>query len=151
MSLLGPSVFLSSGDVCVGELLELHQGCQGPFRVSEGRWDFSRKATAEKGLISPGGEILLIFLKLGQAPLELQRAVHRLTRVASGRPVSMLVVRGLSGFLSSRSRVLRPHLESRPEPEVSSPVLTWILGFLWSLERGVRPLLEWRHVCPLSS
>ena len=27
----GPSVFLSSGDGYVGELLELHQGCQGPF------------------------------------------------------------------------------------------------------------------------
>ena len=33
----------------------------------------------------------------------------------------------------------------RPEPEVSSPVLTWILRFLWSLHRGVRPRLEWRH------
>ena len=61
------------------------------------------------------------------------------------RPVSMRVTRGLSGFLSSRCRVLSPRLELRPEPEFSSPALTCILGFLWSLHRGVRPRLEWRH------
>ena len=36
---------------------------------------------------------------------------------------------GLSGFLSRRSRGLRPCVESVPEPEDSSPVLTWILGY----------------------
>ena len=36
---------------------------------------------------------------------------------------------GLSGFLSRRSRGLRPCVESVPEPEHSSPVLTWILGY----------------------
>ncbi|KAI4564020.1 hypothetical protein MJT46_009818 [Ovis ammon polii x Ovis aries] len=35
---------------------------------------------------------------------------------------------GLSGFLSRRCRGLRPCVESGPEPEDSSPVLTWILG-----------------------
>ena len=34
----------------------------------------------------------------------------------------------LSGFLSRRCRGLRSCLESVPEPEDSSPVLTWILG-----------------------
>ena len=34
---------------------------------------------------------------------------------------------GLSGFLSRRCRGLRPCVESGPEPEDSSPVLTWIL------------------------
>ena len=67
------------------------------------------------------------------------------------RPVSMPVVRVLSGSLSSQCRILRPRLESRLEPEVSSPVLTWILGFFWSLRRGVRTSLEWRHARPLSS
>ena len=43
-------------------------------------------------------------------------------------PVPMRVARGLSGFLSRRSRGLRPCVDSVPEPEVSSPVLTWILG-----------------------
>ena len=52
---------------------------------------------------------------------------------------------GLSGFLSRRCRVLRPCVESVPVPEDSSPVLTWILGYFWSLARGVRPRFEWGH------
>ena len=52
---------------------------------------------------------------------------------------------GLSGFLSRRCQGLRPCVESVPEPEDSSPVLTWIMGYFWSLPRGVRPRLEWGH------
>ena len=37
------------------------------------------------------------------------------------------------------------------EPEDSSPVLTWILGYFWSLPRGVSPRLEWGHARALSS
>ena len=58
---------------------------------------------------------------------------------------------GLSGFLSLRYRGLRPCVESVPEPEDSSPVLTWILGYIWSLPRGVSPRLEWGHARALSS
>ena len=67
---------------------------------------------------------------------------------------------GLSGFLSRRCWGLRPCVESVPEPEDfspvpepedSSPVLTWILGYFWSLPRGVRPRLEWGHAHALSS
>ena len=58
---------------------------------------------------------------------------------------------GLSGFLSLRCRGLRPSVESVPEPEDSSPVLTWILGYFWSLPRGVSPRLEWRHARAVSS
>ena len=58
---------------------------------------------------------------------------------------------GLSGFPSRRSRGLRPCVESVPEPELSSPVLTWILGYFWSLPMGVSPRLEWRHARALSS
>ena len=32
----GLSCFLSSGDGCVGELLELQQGCEGPIGSSRG-------------------------------------------------------------------------------------------------------------------
>ena len=56
----------------------------------------------------------------------------------------------LSGFLSRRCRGLRPCVESVPEPEYSSPVLTWILGYFWSLPRGVSPRLEWGHARALS-
>ena len=67
---------------------------------------------------------------------------------------------GLTGFLSYRCQGLRPCVESVPEPEDSSPVpepedsspvLTWILGFFWSLPRGVSPRLPWGHARVLSS
>ena len=57
---------------------------------------------------------------------------------------------GLSGFLSRRCRGLRPCVEWMPEPEHSSPVLTWILGYFWSLLSGVSPRLEWGHARALS-
>ena len=58
---------------------------------------------------------------------------------------------GLSGFLSRRCRVLRSCVELVPEPEDSSPVLTWILGYFWSLPRGVSPHLECGHASALTS
>ena len=69
-------------------------------------------------------------LKKGQSPFEL--------------------LGGLSGLLSVRCWGLRPCVESVPEPEDSSPVQTWILGYFWSLPRGVSPL-EWGHARALSS
>ena len=42
---------------------------------------------------------------------------------------------GLSGFLSRRCRGLRPCVESVPEPEDSSPVLTWF-GVLLESPQG---------------
>ena len=64
-------------------------------------------------------------------------------------PCELLV--GLSGFLSCRCQGLRSCMESVPEPEHSSPVQTWILGYFWSLPRGVSPRLEWGHARALSS
>ena len=58
---------------------------------------------------------------------------------------------GLSGFLSRRCWGLRPCVESVPEPEDSSPVVTWIFGYFWSLPRGVSLRLEWGHARALSS
>ena len=58
---------------------------------------------------------------------------------------------GLSGFLSRRCRGLRPCVESGPEPEISSPGLTCILGYFWSLPRGVSPRLNCGHALALSS
>ena len=58
---------------------------------------------------------------------------------------------GLSGFLSHRCRGLRPCVESLSEPEDCYPVLTWILGYFWSLPRGVSPRLESGHARVLSS
>ena len=103
------------------------------------------------GLISPGGEKLLDFLELRQVLLTYDGTSG--TRSAGLRkgqsPCELL--RGLSGFLSRRCCGLRPCMESVPEPEESSTVLTWILGYFWSLPRTVSPLLEWGHARALSS
>ena len=90
--------------------------------TSCGRW--SRRTTGTSGTRSGG-------LRKGQCPCEL--------------------LGGLSGFLSRRCLGLRPCVESVPEPENSSAVLTWILGYYWSLPRGVSPRLEWGHARALSS
>ena len=64
-------------------------------------------------------------------------------------PCELLI--GLSGFLSRRCRGLRPCVESVPEAEESSPVLTWILGYFLSLPRAVSPRYEWGHARAISS
>ena len=58
---------------------------------------------------------------------------------------------GLSAFPSCPCWGIRPCVESVLEPEHSSPVLTWILGYYWSLPRGVSPRLEWGHARAFSS
>ena len=83
----------------------------------------------------------------------------RLTTGTSGTPSGGLrkvqspceLLGGLSGFLSRRCRGLRPCVESVREPEDSSPVLIWILGYFWSLPRGVSPRLELGHARAFSS
>ena len=87
-----------------------------------GRW--SRLTTGTTGTPSGG-------LRKGQSPFELLGI--------------------LSGFLSRRCRGLSPCVESVPETEDSSPVQTWILGYFWSLPRGVSPRLEWGRARALSS
>ena len=42
-------------------------------------------------------------------------------------------------------------MESLPEREDSSPLLTWILEYFWGLPRGVSPRLEWGQARALSS
>jgi len=61
------------------------------------------------------------------------------------------LVTGLSRYLSLGCWSLRPCVESGPEPEDSSPVLTWILGYFWSLPREVSFRFEWGHARSLSS
>ena len=83
----------------------------------------------------------------------------RLTTGTTGTPSGGLrkgqspceLLGSLSGFLSRRCRIRRPCLESVTEPEDSSPVLTWILGYFWSPPRGVSPRPEWGHARALYS
>ena len=103
------------------------------------------------GLISPGGENLLDFLEVGQVLSTYDGDLRDPLWWPQERPVPMRVARWLSGFLSRRCRGLRPCVESVLEPEVSSPGMTWILGYIWGLPRGVSPRLEWGHARALSS
>ena len=85
------------------------------------------------GLISPGGENLLYFLELRQVLLTYDRDLRDPLWWPQERPVPLRVARGslggLSGFLSRRYRGLRSCVESVLEPEDSTPVLTWNLGY----------------------
>ena len=58
---------------------------------------------------------------------------------------------GLSGFVCHLYQGQRPCVGSGSEPEDSSPVLTWILGYYWSLPRGVSLRLEWGNARAPSS
>ena len=103
------------------------------------------------GLISPGGENLLDFPELRQV-LSTYDGDHRDPLWwPQERPVPMELLGGLSGYLSSRCCGLRPCVESVLEPQDSSPVPTWILGYFWRLSRGVIPRLEWGHARALAS
>ena len=103
------------------------------------------------GLFSPGGQNLLDFLELRQLLSTYDGALRtRSGGLRKGQSPCELLA-GLSGNLSLRCRCLRPCVESGPEPEDSSPVLTGILGYFWSLPRGVSPRLEWGHTRELSS
>ena len=85
------------------------------------------------GLNSPGGENFLDFLELRQVLSTYNGDLRDpFFGLRNGQTPCELLV-GLSGFLSLRCRGLRPCVESVREPEDSSPVLTWILGYFWSL------------------
>ena len=103
----------------------------------------------EMGLISPGGENLLDFLELRQVLSTYDGDLRDPLWWPQERPVPMRVargrLRGLSGFLSRRCWSLIPGVESVLEPADSSPVLTCILGYFWSLPRGVSARLERVH------
>ena len=103
------------------------------------------------GLISPGGENLLDFLELWQVLSTYDRDLRDLLWWPQERPVPMRIARGPLGILSRRCRGVRSCVDLVPEPEDSSPELTWILGYFWSLPRGLSPRLEWRHARALSS
>ena len=101
------------------------------------------------GLISPGGENLLDFLELRLVLSTYDGDLRNSGGLRKGQSPCELLG-GLSGFLSRRCRGLRSCVESVPEPD-SSPGLTWILGYFWSLASGVSPRLEWGHARALSS
>ena len=103
------------------------------------------------GLISPNGGTSWIFSSCSRC----SRLMSGTSGTCSGGlrkgQSSCELLGGLSAFPSRQCRGVRPCVESVLEPDHSSPVLTWILGYFWSLPRGVSPRLEWRHARALSS
>ena len=95
------------------------------------------------GLISPAGENLLDFLELRQVLLAYDGHLRDPVWWPQKGQSPCELLGGLSGFFSLRCRGLRSCVESVLEPEDSSPVLTWILRYFWSLPRGVSLRLEW--------
>ena len=135
----------------LGNFLSCSKGVKDPLEFPEIRCDKPRVASGEMGLISPGGENLLDFLELRQVLSTYDRDLRDPLWWPQERPVPMRVVRGPLGIFSRRCRGLRPCVESVPEPEDSTPVLTWILGYFWSFLNGVGRHLEWEHARALSS
>ena len=122
-----------------------------PFEFPEFRCDEPPDTSEEMGLIPPGAENLLDFLELRQVLSTYDWDLRDPLWWPQDRSVPMRVARVLSGFLSRRFQGLRSCVEPVPEPEDSSPVLTWILGYFWSLPRGVSPRHKWGHARALSS
>ena len=102
----------------LGNFLSCSKGVKDPVEVQERRCDFTRDDTAKKGLISPGGENLLVFLELWQLPLELRWEPQGSACVASGKASLHASGEGPLGIPSIRCQVISPHLELRPEPEL---------------------------------
>ena len=119
--------------------------------VPDVRCDLPGDASADMGLISPGGENLLDFLELRQVLSTYDGDLRDPLWWPQERPVPSELLGVISGFISRRCRGLRSCVESLSEPEDSSPVLIWIFGYFWSLPRGVSPRLEWRLALGLSS
>ena len=90
------------------------------------------------GLISPGWENLLDFLELRQVLSTYDGDLRDPLWWPQERTVPSELVGGISGFLSCRCRGLTPCVESVPEPEDSSPVLTLILGYFSIKEASVK-------------
>ena len=157
----GTSLF-SSGDGYVRELLELHQGCQGPFEAQERRWDFSRDATLKRASSRIEGRISLFFLSCGRKlgiPLELHWGPLGPALVYSGKsslhvswerpqripfqsilgPKSSTGVEaGASGFLSSAGMDPGVNLEFPKGRQTSSLVEACKSAFLSSWKSSVR-------------
>ena len=97
------------------------------------------------GLISPGGENLLDFLELQQVLSTYDRDLKDPLWLPQERPVPMRIARRPLGIPLPSMPGPKTLCGSGPEPENSSPVLTWILVYLWSLPRGLSHSLESGH------
>ena len=81
-----------------GNFLSCRKGVKDPLEVPEVRCDYPRDASAEMGLISPGGDYLLNFLELRQAISTYDGDLRDPLWWPQERPVPMRVARGPLGI-----------------------------------------------------
>ena len=91
------------------------------------------------------------FSRVVTGAIDLRRGPQGPALVASGNASPYASCSGPFGIPLPSMPGPRSRVELVPEPEDSSTVLTWILGYFWSLPRGVSPRLEWGHARALSS
>ena len=97
-----------------GNFLSCRKGVKDQLEVPEVKSDLPRDASAEMGLISPGGENLLDFLELRKVLSTYDGALVTRTGFLRKGQSPCELLGGLSGFLSRRCRRLRSCLESVP-------------------------------------
>ena len=134
-----------------GNFLSCSKVVKDPLEVAEVRSDYPETPPHKCASSRLEGRTSWIFSSCGRC--------SRLTTGTSGSrsgglrkgqsPCELLAA--FSGFHSRRCWVLRPCVESVLEPEDSSPVPTWILGYFWSLPRALSPRLERGHARAISS
>ena len=107
-----------------GTFLSCSKGVKDLLEVPEVRCNSPREASAEMGLISPGGQNLLDFVELGQMFSSYDGDLRDCSGGLRTGQSPFELLGGLLGFLSRRCQSLKPCVESGPEPEDSSPVLT---------------------------
>ena len=134
-----------------GNFFSFSKGVKDPLEVPEDRCDLTREASEEMGLISLGGENFMDFLELRQVLSTYDGELCKPLRWRQERPVPMRVAWGTLGIPLPTMPRPKTCVESVPEHEDSSPVLTRTSGYFWSLPRGVSPRLVWGHARALSS
>ena len=106
-----------------GIFLGCSKGVKDPLEVQEVRCDEPRDASAEMGLISPGGENLLDFLEMRQVLSTYNRDLMDPLCWPQESPVPMRVARGPLGIPVPSLRGPKILCGFGAEPEDSSPVL----------------------------
>ena len=134
-----------------GNFLNCLKSVKDPFRAQEGRRDFPRDTTVEKGLSSCGGENLLVFLELQWGSTRVMTGTSG-TRSWGLREVSLH---------TSREGPLGIALHSLSGPRSSSGVEAGTSGFFsradMDLEvplghpQGSQDLVMWSHASQLFS
>ena len=91
------------------------------------------------------------FSRVAIGALDLRRGHQGPALVASGKAIPHGVPRGPLGIPLPSMLGPKTLCGVSAGTEDSSPVVTWILGYFWSLPRGFSPRLVWGHARALSS